>query len=247
MVFTSACPRMSATSARSRAWSRTRRVASVCRSACALSSIPAAASTALTSLEIDLTDSRRPPRDSHNGPLSAAGRDGCLARSVRHSRSAERTERVSGTTLRRSPLPWRTTSSPVRWVSRTSVTSRAATSPIRRPVRNSTCISARSREEPSRSAASSTARSSAALSARVGGGSTSTRASRGGGRPRASSRELLAASARLAVEGASPRSTSRRRQSPSTARRSSSPSTARNASSSPPAARSATSSRTHRR
>jgi hypothetical protein len=89
---------------------------------------------------------------------------------------------------RRSPLPWRTTSSPVRCVKRTSLASSSETSPIRNPVRSSRTMIARSRLEPRRSLSRSTACSCSRDGALAGGGSTSTRGTRGAGSARVEQR-----------------------------------------------------------
>ena len=84
--------------------------------------MPARPSPSGTILLIDRTDSGSPVREIHSGPrrARAAGMRAAVGQPF-PQRGAR--GRLSGTTRRRSPLPWRITSSPVRCVRRTSSTS----------------------------------------------------------------------------------------------------------------------------
>jgi hypothetical protein len=110
----SACPTMSATKTGPWAESRTRRVATVWRNACGDSAMPARAITAVTILLIERTDQLLAGPRSHTGPLVTLGLLWWSAWWASHSRHTARSGRLSGTLRRRSPLPWRITSPPVR-------------------------------------------------------------------------------------------------------------------------------------
>jgi hypothetical protein len=76
--------------------------------------MPARAITAVTILLIERTDQLLAGPRSHTGPLVTLGLLWWSAWWASHSRHTARSGRLSGTLRRRSPLPWRITSPPVR-------------------------------------------------------------------------------------------------------------------------------------